>query len=102
MARVYADEHFPVAIVYALRRLGHSVITVRETNVSKAGEGMPDELVLQFAAQQQRVVLTVNERDFRRLHGLNARHAGILCCPEPTLALDQKGRPANRQIPEAK
>lgn len=82
MARLYADEHFPVAIVYALRRLGHDVITVRETGLSKSGEGMPDELVLQFAAQQRRTVITSNERDFRRLHSLNARHSGVKCCPE--------------------
>lgn len=44
MARLYADEHFPVAIVYVLRRLGHDVITVRETGLSKTGEGTPDEL----------------------------------------------------------
>ncbi|HQU42487.1 MAG: hypothetical protein B7Z73_01525 [Planctomycetia bacterium 21-64-5] len=84
MARLDADEQFPVGIVYALRRLGHETITVRETGLSKAGKGMPDDLVLQYAAQQQRVVLTLNERDFRRLHGLNARHSGILCCPEPS------------------
>lgn len=83
MARLYADEHFPVGIVYALRRLGHDVTTVRETGASRSGDKMPDELVLQYAAQQQRVVLTFNERDFRALHLFSARHFGILCCPEP-------------------
>jgi hypothetical protein len=90
MARLYADEHFPVAIVFVLRRLGHDVITVRETGLSKMGEGTPDELVLQFAAQQRRIVVTFNERDFRRLHGLNARHSGIVCCPEPAAASAKK------------
>lgn len=90
MARLYADEHFPVAIVYALRRLGHDVVTVRETGISKAGEGMPDELVLQYAAQYQRIVLTFNERDFRQLHTENARHSGIVCCPEPSVVLAKK------------
>lgn len=83
MARLYADEQFPVGIVYALRRLGHNVVTVRETGASKTGDSTPDELVLEFAAQQQRTLLTLNETDFRRLHGLNARHAGIISCPEP-------------------
>lgn len=83
MARLYADEQFPVSIIYVLRRLGHDAITVRETALSKAGEGTPDELVLQFAAQHNRIVLTLNERDFRRLHAENARPSGILCCPEP-------------------
>lgn len=83
MARLYADEQFPVGIVYGLRRLGHDVVTVRETSVSKTGDSTPDELVLEFAARQQRILLTLNETDYRRLHGLNARHAGIISCHEP-------------------
>ncbi len=80
MARLFADEHVPVQIVYALRRLGNDVITVRETSVSKFGDATPDDLVLQFAAQQQRVVLTLNAGDFRWRHPENQRHSGILCC----------------------
>lgn len=83
MARLYADEQFPVGIVHVLRRLGHDVITVRETSALKTGDSTPDELVLQFAAQQQRILLTLNETDYRRLHALNARHFGIITCPEP-------------------
>lgn len=79
MARILADEHIPVGIVYALRRLGRDVLTVREAGLSKSGDAIPDELVLQFACQQRRMVLTFNERDFRRLHGENAKHFGILC-----------------------
>lgn len=95
MARVLADEHFPLGVVNALRRLGHDVLTVRQTNVSKSGDATPDELVLQFAAQQQRIVLTRNRRDYRRLHLENARHAGILCCKEPG---EQSEKKAARQI----
>ncbi|HVC99305.1 MAG TPA: DUF5615 family PIN-like protein [Pirellulales bacterium] len=80
MARLYADEHVPVQLVYALRRLGNDVVTVRETSESKSGDATPDDLVLKYAAQQQRVVLTFNGPDFRRLHAENQRHSGILCC----------------------
>src|SRR5487761_1170416 len=90
MSRLYADEHFPMAIVYVLRRLGHDVSTVRETGLSKTGEGTPDDLVLLYAARQQRIVLTFNERDFRRLHVLNARPSGIVCCSEPPAAATKK------------
>jgi predicted nuclease of predicted toxin-antitoxin system len=90
MTRLYADEQFPVAVVYLLRRLGHDVITVRETSVSKTGDATPDELVLEYAASQNRVLMTLNETDFRRLHGLNARHSGILCCPDPSAASAKK------------
>jgi hypothetical protein len=82
MARLYADEHVPVQFVYALRRLGNDVVTVRETSECKFGDATPDDLVLQFAAQQQRIVLTFNEGDFRRLHSENSKHAGILVCAD--------------------
>lgn len=83
MARLLADEHFPAGIVNALRRLGYDVVTVRQVNASKSGDAMPDDLVLQLAASQQRVVLTMNRKDYRRLHRENASHAGILCCTDP-------------------
>jgi predicted nuclease of predicted toxin-antitoxin system len=84
MPRLDADEQFPVAIVYLLRRLGHDVVTVRETGVSKSGDATPDDLVLEYAASQGRIILTLNETDFRRLHEVNAKHAGIISCPEPS------------------
>jgi hypothetical protein len=97
MARLYADEHVPVQIVYALRRLGNDVVTVRETSESKFGDAMPDDLVLQFAAQQQRVVLTFNEGDSRRLHTANQRHSGILCC-DCELPVKAPARKQSRRI----
>ena len=79
MARILSDEHIPFGIVYALRRLGHEVLTVREAGLSKSGHAIPDDLVLQFACQQRWIVFTFNERDFRRLQSENAKHFGILC-----------------------
>jgi uncharacterized protein DUF5615 len=31
MARLYADENFPLPVVEELRRLGHDVLTIYET-----------------------------------------------------------------------
>lgn len=31
MARLYANENFPLPVVTELRRLGHDVLTVRES-----------------------------------------------------------------------
>lgn len=90
MSRLLADEHFPVKIVYFLRKLGHDVVTVREVGISKYGDSIPDDLILQFAAQQRRTVLTFNERDFRRLHGESASHSGILCCTAPPARRQKK------------
>jgi hypothetical protein len=79
-----------VQVVYALRPLGHDVVTVRETCVSKFGDATPDDLVLQYAAQQQRIVLTFNEGDFRILHAENSKHAGILVAADEGRGFEKK------------
>ena len=50
----------------ALRRLGHDVLTILETGA--ANQALPDENVLAFATTQNRIVLTLNRKDFIRLH----------------------------------
>jgi predicted nuclease of predicted toxin-antitoxin system len=80
MARLYADEQFPVQVVFALRKLGHDVVTVRETCVDKRGDGMTDKQVLDYAIVHRRCVLTENHSDFRVLHNGNSNHKGIIAC----------------------
>ena len=55
MARLYANENFPLAVVVELRRLGHDVLTIHETG--KAGQAVSDEAVLAFASAEGRAVL---------------------------------------------
>ena len=76
MAYLYADEQFPRQVVELLRSLEHDVLTVQE--VSNAG--LSDEAVLAFSIIQNRAVLTLNRRDFFRLHRLNSEHCGIIAC----------------------
>lgn len=76
MARFYADEQFPRRIVEALQALGHDVFTVQ----AAGKRGLPDEEVLAFAIQENRVVLTLNRRHFIRLHHQQPDHAGIIVC----------------------
>jgi predicted nuclease of predicted toxin-antitoxin system len=78
--RLYADENVPRRLVEALRRLGYDVLTCYEAG--HAGQRIPDEEVLRFAAAQGRAVLTLNRRDFFRLHQANPNHAGIVACTE--------------------
>ena len=78
MARLYANENFPLPVVKALRDAGHDVITVAETG--KAGQAYPDDDVLDFAAQDDRILLTLNRKHFIRLHGEGAKHAGMIVC----------------------
>lgn len=94
MARLYANENFPLPVVMELRRLGHDVLTVKETG--KAGLSTPDEEVLAFATGDSRAVLTINRKHFLRLHRQGTNHAGIIVC---TLDLDFIGQA--RRIHEA-
>lgn len=78
MARLYANENFPLPVVERLRALGHDVLAVREAG--KADQSLPDPEVLAFAAREGRAVLTLNRLHFIRLHRHSANHAGIVVC----------------------
>jgi hypothetical protein len=80
MARLYANENFPRRVVETLRTLGHDVLTVQEAG--NAGQGISDEEVLAFAITNQRTIVTLNRRDFIRLHSLNPHHAGSIICTQ--------------------
>ena len=87
LARLYANENFPLPVVEALREVGHDVITVAETG--KAGQAYPDKDVLEFAAQDERILLTLNRKHFIRLHQDGVQHAGIIVC---TFDFDFRGQ----------
>jgi predicted nuclease of predicted toxin-antitoxin system len=78
MARLYANENLPEPVALELRRLGHDVVTMRESG--HAGRSMADRDVLEFATQNGRCVVTLNRRHFVRLHGADPNHAGIVVC----------------------
>ena len=78
MARLVADENFPLPVTLELRRLGHDVVTLEE--VGKARQAVPDEAILALACADQRALLTLNRRHFIRLHMERPEHAGIITC----------------------
>jgi predicted nuclease of predicted toxin-antitoxin system len=80
VARLYADEQFPYLATSRLRELGHDVLTVQ--SAGRANQSIPDDEVLAFATAQSRAVLTLNRRDFVRLHRENTNHAGIITCTD--------------------
>jgi hypothetical protein len=80
VAAFYADENFPLPVVLALRRLGHDVVTAFEAG--QANLGIPDDAVLEYAAQAERVLLTLNRWDFVALHNRVRDHAGIVVCTQ--------------------
>ena len=80
MADLYSNENFPSDIVIILRQKGHNVLTSYEAG--QANQGIPDDEVLIFATQQNRIVITLNRDDFIRLHRSNVNHAGIIICKD--------------------
>lgn len=94
MTRLYSDENFPLPVVEALRELGHDVLTCFDAG--QGGQAIPDEEVLAFAVAEQRGVLTINRKDFIRLHLQQKHHHGIIVC---TFNVDFLGQA--RQIDEA-
>lgn len=78
MAKLYANENFPLPVVERLRQFGHDVITIQET--AKAEQRTSDQDVLQFTMADDRAVLTLNRKHFIRLHQEQPGHAGIIVC----------------------
>ena len=78
MARLYANENFPLPVVEELRRLGHDVLTMQEAG--QAGQSMPDRAVLTYAKIEGRALLSFNRKHFIRLHAVQPDHAGIIVC----------------------
>lgn len=89
MARLVADENVPLPVVEALRSHGPDVTTVVR---SLLGSGASDAEILAQARVDERAVLTLNRRDFFRLHREQPDHAGIIACTfDPDFA-GQAGR----------
>ena len=73
-----------------MRRLGHDVLTALEDG--KANQAFTDTDLLQRATKVKRALLTLNRRDFKRLHFQNADHAGIIICTEDPDRIGQAER----------
>jgi predicted nuclease of predicted toxin-antitoxin system len=78
VARFYADEQLPRRVVELLRDLGHDILTVQEAE--RRGDLDPD--VLAFATANDRAVITLNRKDFFKLHRLDREHGGIIACTD--------------------
>jgi Domain of unknown function (DUF5615) len=76
--KFYADENFALAVITELRKLGHDVLTAFEDE--KANQKIPDDKVLERATELERAVLTINRKDFKKLHETDNNHAGIFSC----------------------
>jgi predicted nuclease of predicted toxin-antitoxin system len=78
MEKLYTNENFPKPAVVFLRQYGYDVLTSQEAG--RANQGIADSDVLAFATSQERVLLTINRRDFIKLHFADPNHFGIVVC----------------------
>lgn len=83
-------RNFPLRTVEELRRIGFDVLTAYEDE--KANQAIDDETVLNRAAELDRVILTLNRRDFINLHKANPNHSGIIVCTEDFDRVGQAAR----------
>ncbi len=73
--RLLIDEDSQAkSLVSLLRKAGHDVKTANEAGLS----GQEDFLVLDYARDINRILLTQNCDDFEALHKANSQHPGIL------------------------
>ncbi len=76
MAKILANENFPLRSVSVLRNMGHDVLSITETSL-----GAKDVSVLESAFTQQRILLTF-DRDYGELVYLRR-----LPCPSAIILL---------------
>ena len=87
---LYADENFPLRVIEELRHLGLDVLTVFEDG--RANQSITDQVILARATELGRAILTLNRRDFKKLHFQMPDHAGIIICKEDPDRLSQARR----------
>ncbi len=80
MAKIYSNENFYFSVCEILKEFGHDVLTSKDAG--NANKAVPDEAVLGFASSEKRILLTLNRKDFIRLHRQNPQHSGIIVCTE--------------------
>lgn len=80
MAALYADENVPLRLVEELRQLGIDIVTAFEDG--RANQSITDLEILSRASELGRAIVTLNRRDFKRLHLQISDHAGIIICTE--------------------
>ena len=83
-------KNFPLRVVEELRRLGLDVLTVFEDG--KANQSVTDNELLTRSTEIGRALLTLNRRDFKRLHRQRPEHAGIIICTEDPDRIGQAQR----------
>ena len=80
--KFHLDENVSQAIASGLRNRGVDVTTTPEEGLL----GVSDEIQLQFASSQSRVIFT-QDTDFLRMDRLGITHTGIAYCPQQSKSI---------------
>ncbi|MDJ0662753.1 MAG: DUF5615 family PIN-like protein [Crocosphaera sp.] len=78
LALLIDEDTLAKVLVKMLKKAGHDVLTVNEVGLS----GEPDEVILNYARKNNRILLTHNCQDFEALHLENSVHPGIFAIYE--------------------
>ncbi len=68
------EDSLAQLLVKLLTAAGHNVLTINEVGLA----GSSDDVVLDYARVENRILLTHNCDDFEDLHKINPNHPGIL------------------------
>jgi predicted nuclease of predicted toxin-antitoxin system len=86
VTRLLIDENLSPAVAATLRNEGHDVVHVRERGLL----GVSDAVVPEKAYDEDRVLVTANVADFRKLAGARELHAGVVCIVDGGLVRDEQ------------
>jgi hypothetical protein len=83
--RLLLDENVSPAIVRLLSAAGHDAYHVRDRGLID----QPDHVIWRRAVDEDRVLVTINARDFVRLAGREDLHGGLLTFPSGSRPVEQ-------------
>ncbi|MCK6529816.1 DUF5615 family PIN-like protein [Myxococcota bacterium] len=86
MVKLLLDENLSPAVGLSLRMDGHDVVHVRERGLL----GVSDHEVLERAFREERVLVTANVADFRKLAAAREVHAGVAVLENGGLRRDEQ------------
>ncbi len=75
--RLFLDENVSPSNVRPLAEAGHDVYHVRDRGLM----GQPDHVIWRRAVDENRILVTINARDFVRLAGREELHGGLVTFP---------------------
>jgi predicted nuclease of predicted toxin-antitoxin system len=84
--RLLLDENLSPYVALCLRKEGHDAIHLRK----RGGLGLTDPQVFQLAFDEDRILVTANVIDFKKLARAHQLHAGVVFLEEGALLREEQ------------